>query len=180
MSNWYAIYTNPQCELRAASDLRARGMRTYVPMSKRLVRKPKSTGRVERTRPAYVRYVFVTDGARPIDFGIIHRTNGVQEMVSNAGWPVPIRNDAIEAIMAAEDMGLLDADDVKKKRVDDETRRKFLTLRIGSRVLIPEGVLAGQEGELKRINKSRRTLSLSINNFLGDVEISVDDVAVVE
>lgn len=180
MSDWYAIYTNPMCELRAASDLTARGMRTYVPMSVRLVRKPKGSGRVERRRPAYVRYVFVTDGVRPVDFGVIHRTNGVQEMVSNAGWPIPIRNDAIEAIMAAEDMGLLDSDDVKKKRVDDETRRKFLTLRIGSRLLIPDGLLAGAEGELRRINKSRRTLTMSVENFAGDVEISIDKVVAAE
>jgi len=98
-SDWYVIYTKPQQESRAESNLRAWNIETFAPKT----RKPRYnefTGRpIYVTKPFFPRYIFARFNAD----AMLHKVcfvRGVQNVVGFGAGPVPIDEEIIKLIKA--------------------------------------------------------------------------------
>lgn len=97
--DWYVIYTKPQQESRAESNLRAWNIETFAPKT-RAPRYNEFTGRPTYvTKPFFPRYIF----ARFIASAMLHKVGfvrGVQSVVGFGAGPVPIDEEIIKLIEA--------------------------------------------------------------------------------
>ncbi|WP_026784190.1 transcription termination/antitermination protein NusG [Pleomorphomonas koreensis] len=151
--DWYVIHTNPRCEDRAASGLRARGFMVYAPQEvvwKTIrKRKGKCSKRARVHRPAFPRYLFV--GMKAMDWELIHRCDGVAGIVCMDDTPVRISSHEIADLMAAEDMGCFDF------AVDAQQ------VMVGDRVMLTHGWFDGYKATVKRVEgKSEETKRVTV------------------
>lgn len=97
--DWYVIYTKPQQESRADSNLRAWNIETFAPKT-REPRYNEFTGRPTYvTRPFFPRYIFARFNAGTM----LHKVcfvRGVQNVVGFGDGPVPIAEEIIKLIKA--------------------------------------------------------------------------------
>lgn len=94
---WFAAMTNPKCEMRAQAELTALGYQTFVPKLKKWVSHARVKKAVER--PLLARYIFVKVDYPNQSFGAVRLVNGIECLISNNGWPVPIHRGFIEGLM---------------------------------------------------------------------------------
>jgi len=97
---WYIIQTNPNCENKAAGNLRRIGVRVYVPKRATVVRNRRLHTEAVQFRPLLVGYLFIRipeamlDGAGRVPFGNLRACEGVKDflrvMDSRGEW-VPMR-----------------------------------------------------------------------------------------
>ena len=98
-SDWYVIYTKPQQESRAESNLRAWNIETFAPK----IREPRYnefTGKPTYvTKPFFPRYIFarLSAGVMPHRAGFVR---GVQSVVGFGAGPVPVDEEMIKIIRA--------------------------------------------------------------------------------
>ena len=103
---WYAVYTQPNAELKAAEHLARQGYSAYLPRYRRYVRHARTRALV--LRPLFPRYLFVgldrlAQRRRPI-----RSTVGVVGLVSSADEPVPVAAEIIDALRRQESAGAFD------------------------------------------------------------------------
>jgi transcriptional antiterminator RfaH len=103
---WYAVYTQPNAELKAAEHLARQGYSAYLPRYRRYVRHARTRALV--LRPLFPRYLFVG-----LDRLVQHRrpirsTVGVVALVSSADEPVPVAAEIIDALRREESAGGFD------------------------------------------------------------------------
>lgn len=89
-ARWYAVYTKPNEEQRAESNLRAWGVETFAP----LVR---DGGEARRARPLFSRYVFARFEAER-QLQRVSYTRGVSRVVTSGGWPLEVCEEAIDVL----------------------------------------------------------------------------------
>jgi transcription antitermination factor NusG len=94
---WFAVFTNPNCEIRAQLDLEARGYRTFLPKLKKWVSHARTKRAVEK--PLLSRYLFVEVDYPRQSFGEVKATNGVEALLSNGGMPQVIPRQFVEAFI---------------------------------------------------------------------------------
>lgn len=100
---WYAAYTNPRTELRAAERLRAQGYDVFMPTMRKTVRHARQTRTIET--PLFPRYLFVSLDLSRDRWRSINGTAGVSALVSANDRPLPLATGLVEALMAAEAAG---------------------------------------------------------------------------
>jgi len=103
---WYAVYTQPNAEVKAAEHLARQGYAAYLPRYRRYVRHARTRALV--LRPLFPRYLFVgldrlVQRRRPI-----RSTVGVVGLVSSADEPVPVAAGIVEALRRQESEGAFD------------------------------------------------------------------------
>ena len=103
---WFAVYTQPNAELKAAEHLVRQGYAAYLPRYRRYVRHARTRALV--LRPLFPRYLFVgldrlVQLRRPI-----RSTVGVVGLVSSADEPVPVAAEIIDALRREEGAGAFD------------------------------------------------------------------------
>ena len=103
---WFAVYTQPNAELKAAEHLLRQGYAAYLPRYRRYVRHARTRALV--LRPLFPRYLFVgldrlVQLRRPI-----RSTVGVVGLVSSADEPVPVAAEIIDALRRQESAGAFD------------------------------------------------------------------------
>jgi transcriptional antiterminator RfaH len=96
---WYAIYTKPRQEQRAADNLMNQGYNCFLPTM--TVDKVKNNAVVKVQQPLFGRYLFIELSASTSNWMPIRSTKGVSNMVSFANKPARVPGDLIAALQAA-------------------------------------------------------------------------------
>jgi transcription antitermination factor NusG len=157
---WFAIQVRPRYEKVASSILRGKGYEEFVPMYKE--KRQWSDREKEVSLPLFTGYVFCRFDAS-VRAPIV-TTLGVIRIVGTAKGPLPIQGEEIDAIQLAIKGGF--------------KARPFPYTKIGDRVQITEGPLAGVEGVLVGCkNGSRLVLSVSLVQNSIAIEIDQSNIA---
>jgi len=153
-SNWYALYTRHQHEKVVAQILTRRGFEILLPLYKS-VRRWKDRTKVLSV-PLFSCYIFLKGGLeRRWD---ILNTPGIYDLVSSGGQPIAIPTHEIDAIQQVVNSGF---------RLEPHP-----LLRIGERVKIKLGPLAGLQGLLvRKRNIYRLVLSVEMLGRAAAVEV---------
>lgn len=97
---WYAAYTNPRGETRAAERLRAQGYTLFMPTLRKTIRHARRSKIIEA--PLFPRYLFVSLDLSRDRWRSINGTAGVTALVSANDRPLPLAAGLVEALMAAD------------------------------------------------------------------------------
>jgi transcription antitermination factor NusG len=155
--HWYAAYTCAQHEKSVAQQLGVRGVTHYLPLYE-TERRWSDRRKVVRL-PLFAGYVFVRMELR--NRLEVLQLPGVVRLVGFNAGPAPLEDHEIEGLRQA---------------LEEGTRAEpHPYLRIGRRVRITAGPLAGREGILKRWKGTVRvvlSLELIQSSILVDVEAS--------
>lgn len=162
VGNWYAVYTSANHERRVAEQLALRGIEHFLPTYES-VRKWKDR-RVTLQRPLFPGYVFVQmELAKRL--GVL-QVPGVARLVGFDGQP---------AVVPEED--LLRVREFLRRGYRAEPHRM---LKIGKRVRVTAGPLAGMEGIVaRRKNGKRLVISFAAIEQAMAVEVAGEDLAAV-
>ena len=152
---WYAIRVKSNCERGVSIGLRARGYEEFLPLYRS--RRSWSDRQKNIDLPLFPGYVFCR-------FDLGHRlpvisTPGVVSILGVGRTPMPVPEGEIDAVHRVIKTGL--------------GSNPWPFLRIGERVLIDRGPLAGIEGSLVEIKKSLR-LVLSIELLQRSIAAEID------
>jgi len=151
--DWYCIITNPQCERKAAGELRRAGLRVYLPKRTYEHVHKRSGSKVTKYRPLWTGYLlirFPQPGAAP--FAIARSCQGVKDFLKwttdSGEWePVPIPEKIVLAYMRRQRNR--DYDGVRAARTEREKRRE--KFKPGSQVRLHDGPFAGFLAKIDRI-----------------------------
>lgn len=155
-TRWYAAYTNPRHEKQVAAQMDRKSIECFVPLY-RSVRRWKDR-RKELELPLFPGYVFVHMALR--DRLQILQLPGVVHFVSFHGKPAPLPTFEIEALRHGLS-GKLAAE-------------PHPYLKIGRRVRVHSGPMAGLEGVLLR-RKDKFRVVLSIHLIQRSIAVEVDE-----
>ncbi|MBZ5706791.1 MAG: UpxY family transcription antiterminator [Acidobacteriia bacterium] len=153
---WYASYTNPRHEKQVARQMEANGIPCFLPLY-RSVRRWKDR-RKQLELPLFPGYVLVQIALK--DRLQVLRLPGVAQLVSFNGKPAPLPGSEVEALRR----GLAGGVCVEPHPF----------LRVGRRVLVRSGPMAGVEGILQR-KKDRFRVVISIELIRRSVAMEVDE-----
>lgn len=143
---WYCVYTQPQLERWARTNLWERGFEVYLPEYRRLRRHARRVDRVER--PLFPRYLFVladlASGARRA----IRTARGVIDLVAFGSDPPAVPDPVIAEIKSREGPdGMVVLGEIAR-------------LNKGDPVRVIDGPLADQVGMFESANDERRVIVL--------------------
>lgn len=139
-ANWFAIHTRSRFEKQVASQLCSKQIETFLPLRKEVHRWKDRYKPVEL--PLFSGYVFVQLPGNPDDRARVLRTPGVVRIVGFGPQDAVVPAEQIEALRR-----VLGTDSLV-------TRHRYL--RVGQRVRIISGALAGVTGILARIKNTDR------------------------
>lgn len=158
-SRWFAIQVVPRYEIKASILLGFKGYQCYVPMH---MARRKWSDRIKTLKlPLFPGYIFCR--FQDVPTGRIVDTPRVIRIVSFGGKPSTVGDDEIEAVHRVADKGT--------------NPQPWPYLRVGQRVQISSGPLAGIAGILTRIkNHHRLVISLEAVMKSISVEIGSSDI----
>jgi transcription antitermination factor NusG len=155
-TRWYAAYTNPRHEKQVAVQMDRKSIECFLPVY-RSVRRWKDR-RKELELPLFPGYVFVHIALR--DRLQVLQSPGVVQFVSFHGKPAPLESAEIETLRNGLSRNAL--------------AQPHPYLKVGRRVRIHSGPMAGMEGVLVR-RKDRFRVVLSIHLIQRSVAVEVDE-----
>ena len=158
-SDWYALYTRHQHEKTVAQVLSRKGFEILLPLYES-VRRWKDRTRV-LSLPLFTCYVFLKGGLERRSE--VLNTPGIYELLSSGGQPIAIPTAEIDAIQQVMKSGL---------RLEPHR-----LLKIGERVRIKSGPLAGLQGLLVR-QKNVYRLVISVEMLGRAAAVEVDSFLV--
>jgi transcription antitermination factor NusG len=173
MSNWYVIITNPQCERKAAGELRRAGLRVYLP--KRSYEYENRRGdKITKHRPLWTGYLLVRfPMAGQAPFGLARGCQGVKDFLKwlNAAgeWePVPVPESIVLAYMRRQRSR--DYDGVRAARTARELRRA--AFHEGGMVRVNDGPFASFLAKVEKIRGE--TAHIVVELFGRETTVTVD------
>lgn len=131
MLAWYLIYSKPQQERLALENLARQGYEAYLPLIRN--RRRRGGRYVQAIDPMFPRYLFIHLNDETDNWGPIHSTFGVSKLVRFGDLPARVPDDLVASLQAGED----------EAGVQNLPPPDF---RIGDKVRIVEGPMAGYEG----------------------------------
>jgi transcription antitermination factor NusG len=163
-ANWYAVSTRSRQEKVAANTLEALGITHFLPLR---LQKRQWSDRVQTVNvPLFPGYLFVHIdlwSSRKLD---VLKAPGVTKFVGDRSGPLPIEGSEIEDIQGLLHSGV------------EFSPHPYL--KLGDRVRVVRGALAGMEGILVRAgSRSRMVISIEIIHRSLAVTVSESDVEVV-
>ena len=154
---WFAVQTRPRHEKKVNSELREKGIHSFLPLHREERRWSDRRQWVEL--PMFSQYLFVrvpgTGNARTR----VLQTAGVVQFVGATVRGTPIPDEQIEGLLA-----------IASHRIPTAPHE---FLRVGQRVRIRGGVLEGIEGILSAI-RNEKSLVVSVDLIQKSVAIRVD------
>lgn len=158
MTRWYAAYTQPQTEARAAQQLRNQGFAVFLPLCRRLRRHARRSETV--LRPLFPRYLFVALDAEHQRWRSVNGTRGIVHLVCQGDRPAAVPAGVVEALQArADGTGAVPLD-------------VLAVFERGQRLEITEGPFAGLVGRYDSLTADQRVILLL--ELLGrSVEVAV-------
>ena len=159
IKNWFVLYTRPKYEKKLSREIDRLNYENYLPLRKTFRKWSDRVKRIEE--PLFPNYLFVRMAAN--EKHNILSADGAVRLVSFGGKPIPVKESEITKIRNLESIGK----DITLERLG----------RVGEKVRVIRGILAGYEGELLRDPKTPRLLvKLAVLNQGVSVEISARDV----
>jgi len=158
-SRWYAAYTSPRHEKRVAQQMEGRQIHCFLPLYKS-VRRWKDR-RKQLELPLFPGYVFVHMALK--DRLQVLQLPGVVQFVNFNGKPAPLPDAEIEALRNGLARNLC--------------AEPHPYLKIGRRVRVHSGPIAGLEGILVR-RKDKFRVVLSIHLIQRSVAVEVDEAEI--
>jgi transcriptional antiterminator RfaH len=147
--SWYAVYTQPKAELKAAADIRAAGVAVFTP----LVWAESYRTRQCYMAPLFPRYLFV--GMGPPAFREVLEARGVVDLLGMNGAPLPVPVDFLTRLVRIQNG--------EETLPEDIEIASDWQLKPGDMVKIIEGPLTGHSA---RIDLSQgETAKLVVNLF---------------
>jgi transcription antitermination factor NusG len=153
---WYAAYTSANHEKRVGEQLSAREVEHFLPVYTS-VRRWKDR-RVKLELPLFPGYVFVRLALR--DRLQVLQVPGVAKLVGFNGTPTPLPQEEIETL--------------KKSLVRGVRAEPHPYLKVGRRVRVKSGPLAGMEGILGRKKNSARFV-ISVELIQRAMAVEIDE-----
>jgi transcriptional antiterminator RfaH len=158
MDAWYALHTKPQSEIQVHCALTVRGFETYLPMLPAL--------KDGRARPFFPAYMFVHCDLEAVGIGTLRWIPGLRRILSFAGRPAVVPDDAIELVRA------------KMQEIDAQGGLPRHSFQVGDRVVLDKGPLSGMSGIFQGPTGPVERVQILIR-FLGQAnraEVPVDDL----
>jgi transcription antitermination factor NusG len=155
-ARWYAVYTSANHEKRVAEQLGVREVEHFLPLYAS-VRRWKDR-RVELRLPLFPGYVFVRLPLR--DRLRVLEVPGVARLVGFGGMPIALPEDEILSLRSGLARGI--------------QAEPHPFLRVGRRVRVKSGPLAGLEGVLLK-RKKRARLVVSVELIQRSVAVEVEE-----
>lgn len=160
---WYAVYTKPQCEKKAADLLTRKGIENYCPQNKFLNH---GTDRRKITHiPLFSSFVFVRISME--EFSIVRQTNGVINFIFWLNKPAIIKDKEIENIKKF----LSEHGFVKLEKVD---------VHFNNVVKINSAPLIEQEGKVVTINSKTVKIILPSLGYTICAEVDTANVKIIK
>jgi transcription antitermination factor NusG len=154
---WFAVQTRPRHEKKVNSELREKGIHSFLPLHREKRRWSDRSQWVEL--PMFSQYLFVrVPGTGDARIRVL-QTTGVVQFVGATVRGTPIPDEQIEGLLA-----------IVSHRIPTAPHE---FLRVGQRVRIRGGVLEGIEGILSAI-RNEKSLVVSVNLIQKSVAIRVD------
>lgn len=118
--SWFIVQTNPNCERKAAREMRRRGFGVHIPRMAIVRRHHRSGKPIMKHRPLMVGYVFLRFKG-PINWYVLRQCQGVKGVLYLDGRPFNMpQSDVVAIIRAQRDMSY---DDTQTKGVRREMRK---------------------------------------------------------
>jgi transcription antitermination factor NusG len=152
---WYAAYTTPRHEKHVAELLAERDIETFLPLY-RAIRQWKKSVPTLLELPLFPCYLFVR--VRRSARGSVLSMPGVLSIVGSPKEPWPLPHFEIEALRFGAQMGKIEPHPY---------------LKVGERVRITTGSMAGMEGILVR-KKNQFRFILTLDAIMRSVAVEVD------
>lgn len=146
MITWYAAYTQPNAEAKAAEHLERQGYLAYLPRYRRYIRHARRQSLV--LRPLFPRYLFVGIDRLVQRWRPVRSTVGMVGLVASAEEPLPIAAAVVDALRAQESDGVFD--------LLSPTQR----LRAGDDIRVTQGPFADLIGRLLGVADHERVFVL--------------------
>ena len=146
MTAWYAVYTQPHAETKAAEHLLRQGYSAYLPRYRTWVSHARRRQPV--LRPLFPRYLFAGVDRVSMPWRPILSTVGVTDVVRAGDEPSPVPPGILAAIREREEIGAFD-------RLD--TRH---ALRCGGLVRVTSGAFEDMVGRLVELRDHDRVVVL--------------------
>ena len=146
MKRWYAVYTQPRAEGRAAAHLVRQGFDAYLPRC-RCIRRH---GRREDTvlRPLFPRYLFVALDLDSDRWRSVNGTRGVSWLLCRDERPLALPDGVVEGLRGAEnDDGVVPLS-------------RLMLFDAGARLRVLDGAFAGQTGLYQSMTEAERVVLL--------------------
>lgn len=153
---WYAIQTRARHEKRVESELQSKGVTTFLPLLSQVHRWSDRCKCIEV--PLFSCYAFVRIIPSPEIMHSVLATPGVLSLVGAQGRGFPVPDKEIE--------------DVRKLLTQGISFTYYPFLRVGQRVRVRDGCLAGIEGILVT-QKANCSLVVSINVLNRSISIQI-------
>ena len=154
-ASWYAVRVQSRFENVVSAALRGKGYEEFLPLYRAVRRWSDRQKKIDLPLfPGYLFCRFNPDRLLPILI-----TPGVVQVVSAGKTPIPVAEEEIEAVRRILGSGLL--------------AQPWPFLRVGSRVYIERGPLAGLEGIITSAEKSFR-LVVSVSLLQRSVAVEID------
>lgn len=138
---WFIVQTNPNCERKAAREMRRRGFGVHIPRAA-IVRRHHRTGKpIMKRRPLMTGYVFLRFKG-PENWYVLRQCQGVKGVLYLDGRPFRIAADkVVDIIRAQRDMSY---DDGQTKAVRREMRKGKPEVRDAQRKVKLGGMQPGR------------------------------------
>ena len=161
---WFAIRTRSQCEPKVEEGLRQKGLEVFLPR----VRIPsrRRDRRLVLEQPLFPGYLFLHFAPSREAYISVATTHGVVRILGDR-WDAlhPVPDEQVDAVRRIVTMG--------------SRARPVPWIRIGDRVRIVAGPLAGLEGFVQSWQGGRLTFVVSVDLLQRSVGVEVDGGAVV-
>jgi transcription antitermination factor NusG len=153
--HWYAIYVRPSHEFQVEKRFILREIESYLPQY-RVERRWKNRCTKKLDLPLFPGYIFAH--VQPTERVRVLEVPSVLSVVGTAGCPTPLPDDEIEALR----------DGLHARNAEPHP-----FLKVGERVRIARGALAGMEGVVIR-GKNRARVVISLDLIMQSVAVEVD------
>ena len=158
---WYVLHTRSRFENKVNEGLERKSKEVFLP--KILVRSKRRDRKVMIRVPLFPGYVFVKTDLDPGDQLDIVRTAGIVRFIGNRSGPLPVPDEAIDALKVMVSTGL---------DITTGTR-----LKKGDRVIVVSGPFIGITGTFFRYRgRGRIVVNIDALGQFAAVEVGEDDI----
>ena len=146
MMHWYAVYTQPHAETKAAEHLLRQGYSAYLPRYRTWVSHARRRQAV--LRPLFPRYLFAGVNRAAMPWRPILSTIGITDVVRAGDEPTAVPPEVVAAIREREALGAFD-------RLDSRQ-----SLSLGNQVRVTAGAFEDMVGRLVELRNHDRVVVL--------------------
>lgn len=127
---WYIVQVNPNCERKAAREIRRRGFGVHIPRAAIVRRHHRTKKPIMKRRPLMVGYIFLRFKG-PVNWYALRQCQGVKGVLYVDGHPFGMaQSDVVSIIRAQRDMSY---DDGQTKGIRREMRKGRSEVRDATR-----------------------------------------------